>query len=92
MIIHVRLFARARELAGSDVVAIELSEAASVAELRRCLAAECPALESLLGRSAVAVDGDFAENERVLAADAEVAILPPVSGGSTPLQRTVSDE
>jgi molybdopterin converting factor subunit 1 len=82
MILQVRLFARARDLAGADVLAIELPDGATVADLRRRLAVERPALASLLERCAFAVENEFAADSLVLPAHAEVAVLPPVSGGA----------
>jgi molybdopterin synthase catalytic subunit len=81
MIIHVHLFARARDLAHIDQIDTELAEGATVADLRRRLAADYPALAGLLERSAIAVENDFADDSRILSANAEVALLPPVSGG-----------
>jgi molybdopterin converting factor subunit 1 len=81
MMVRVRLFARARDLAGADVVSVEVPEGAAVAELRRRLGEACPTLEPLLARSAVAVDEEFAGDGAVIPAGAEVALLPPVSGG-----------
>jgi molybdopterin converting factor subunit 1 len=81
MTLTVHLFARARELAGSDAVGVELPAGGTVADLRRRLADRFPALAGLLERSAVAVNHDFAENDRAVAAGDEVAIIPPVSGG-----------
>ncbi|HTU22976.1 MAG TPA: MoaD/ThiS family protein, partial [Gemmataceae bacterium] len=81
MIVHVRLFARARDLAHTDQINASLDEGATVADLRRQLAADYPALAKLLEHSAVAVENDFADDSRVLPANAEVALLPPVSGG-----------
>jgi molybdopterin converting factor subunit 1 len=81
MTVTVRLFARARDLAGADAVAVELPGGATAADLRRALAERCPALGPLLGRSALAVDGEFAGDSHPLAAGAEVALIPPVSGG-----------
>jgi molybdopterin converting factor small subunit len=40
-----------------------------------------PALAALLERSALAIDGEFAADDQSIAANAEVALLPPVSGG-----------
>jgi molybdopterin converting factor subunit 1 len=77
----VHLFARARDLAGADAVAVELPAGATVAELRRELAARFPALTGLLAVSALAVNHDFAEDERLLAPADELAVIPPVSGG-----------
>jgi molybdopterin converting factor subunit 1 len=81
MKVNVRLFARARDLAGTDVVAVEVPEGARVGDLRRTLAALHPRLTTLLERSALAVDDEFAEDSATLPAHAEVALLPPVSGG-----------
>jgi molybdopterin converting factor subunit 1 len=77
----VRLFARARDLAGADTVTLRLSEAATVGDLRRELAAAYPVLGPLLGRSAIAVNQEFAGDELPLSLQAEIALLPPVSGG-----------
>ena len=49
---------------------------------RRSLAAAYPSLGPLLSRSALAVDQEFAGDETPLRDGAEVAIVPPVSGGS----------
>jgi molybdopterin converting factor subunit 1 len=82
MIIHVRLFARARDLARTDRCDVELADGATVADLRHRLAADYPALTGLLERSVLAVENDFADDARVLPPNAEVALLPPVSGGN----------
>jgi molybdopterin converting factor subunit 1 len=83
MTLHVRLFARAKDLAGAERLAVELADGATVAELRRRLAEVCPALAALLPRCALAVDDEFAEDALRLTGAAEVAVLPPVSGGRT---------
>jgi molybdopterin converting factor subunit 1 len=81
MDVSVRLFARAKDLAGADVVRLELPDGATVGELRQRLAADYPRLAALLERSALAVQDEFAEDELTLPRGAEVALLPPVSGG-----------
>jgi molybdopterin converting factor subunit 1 len=81
MTLTVQLFARARELAGSDALSVNLATGATVAELRTAVAAACPALRALLPRCAVAVNEDFADDEVSLFMNAEVALIPPVSGG-----------
>jgi molybdopterin converting factor subunit 1 len=85
MTFRVQLFARARDLAGAATVAVELPEGATVGDLRRRLGMEHTSLASLLPRSALAVNDEFAEDEEQLPRDAEIALLPPVSGGSSPL-------
>ena len=81
MIVRVRLFARAKDLAGTDTVSVELAPNAIVADLRRQLAERIPSLAPLLQRSALAVNQEFARDDQPLTDDAEVALLPPVSGG-----------
>jgi sulfur-carrier protein len=79
--VTVRLFARARDLAGADTLSVALPAGATVGDLRRRLAEERPALRGLLGRSAIAVNEEFADDALPLPERAEVALLPPVSGG-----------
>jgi molybdopterin converting factor subunit 1 len=81
MTVTVKLFARARDLAGTAAMSMELPAGATAADLRRRLAELYPALASLLPRCALAVDGDFAEETRALNDGEEAAVLPPVSGG-----------
>jgi molybdopterin converting factor subunit 1 len=81
MNVDVHLFARARDLAGSAQVTVRLLEGATVADLRRRLAEEVPVLARLLARSALAVNDEFAAEDRLLTEGVEVALLPPVSGG-----------
>jgi molybdopterin converting factor subunit 1 len=81
MTFTIHMFARARELAASDVVTVELPSGSTVADVKRALAARFPALASLLAVSAVAVNHDFAEEARAIVASDELAVIPPVSGG-----------
>ena len=81
MILNVRLFARARDLGGADQVALDLPNGASVADLRRRLAALHPQLAELEAKCAVAVDAEFVNDGHILTEGSEIALLPPVSGG-----------
>jgi molybdopterin converting factor subunit 1 len=83
MTIRVRLFARARDLAGAGLVTVDLPAGHTVAELRRQLAADRPELAQLLPRCALAVDDEFAPDAQELTPGAEIAVLPPVSGGAS---------
>ena len=80
-ILPVLLFAAARDLAGAESAAVELPAGATVADLRAELARRFPALASLLAKSAVAVNHDFADDTHVIGPADEVAVIPPVSGG-----------
>lgn len=77
----VLFFARARDLAGADAVEIDLPSGTTVTDLRRVLAERYPRLSGLLPHCAVAVNDDFVADTAPLPAGAEVALLPPVSGG-----------
>jgi len=77
----VLLFAAARDLAGADSVMVELPPGSTIAELRSNLARRIPAISGLLTKSAIAVNHDFAEDDRVLQPNDELAVIPPVSGG-----------
>ena len=79
--VTVRLFARARDLAGAEALSVELPPGATVADLRRKLAGAVPALAGLLERSAIGVNEEYAADDTLIPAGAEVAIIPPVSGG-----------
>jgi molybdopterin converting factor small subunit len=81
MQVSIKLFARAKDLAGADVVSVEVPNDATVGDLRRQLALAYPALKTLLERSALAVHDEFTGDSMVLPLNAEVALLPPVSGG-----------
>ncbi|MEX0585533.1 MAG: MoaD/ThiS family protein [Pirellulales bacterium] len=81
MQINVRLFARARDLAGAQSVSMELTEGATVADLRRELLNVKPALEPLAGTLLVAVGSEYAADTQILSPGADVACFPPVSGG-----------
>jgi molybdopterin converting factor subunit 1 len=82
MKVRVVAFARARELAGRDVIEVELPAGATVAALRERLAAEAPALASFIQRCGVAVGGEYAVDGDAVPEGAEVALIPPVSGGA----------
>jgi molybdopterin converting factor subunit 1 len=82
MKVTVRLFARAKDLAGAESVELDVPEGATVADLRKHLALERPQLAVILERSALGMNEEFVGDERELSPGAEVVVLPPVSGGS----------
>lgn len=82
MTIRVRLFAMQRELAGTREVAIELPDGASIEDVWSATVERFPALAP--GRVSVrfARNGAYAPPETALLDGDEVAMIPPVSGGS----------
>jgi molybdopterin converting factor small subunit len=81
MNVQVRLFAVARDIAGVDAVDVEVAEPASARDVARALVEQVPALAQVVSHSILAVDGDLAPDEMVVQPSAEVALIPPVSGG-----------
>jgi len=79
--LEVRLFAVARQLAGTDTIVVELPAGATVAMLRKQLAEQVPALEPVLPHVLFAVGNQYAGEQTLLSDGAEVACIPPVSGG-----------
>lgn len=82
MRVRVRLFAIQRELAGTREVALELPDGADVNAAWEGLVSLHPVLEP--GRDSVrfARNGDYADPDTRLDDGDEVAMIPPVSGGS----------
>ena len=78
--LRVALFAGMAATAGRRWVEVPW-QGGTVADLRGLLAAACPELAGLLARSAVAIGDRYAPDDEAVAATADVAIIPPVSGG-----------
>jgi molybdopterin synthase catalytic subunit/molybdopterin synthase sulfur carrier subunit len=81
MVICIKLFAVARDLAGSGEVELELPAGANVAALRRALGERIPSLASLLLSCQIAIASRYATDGEIIGPGSEVAIIPPVSGG-----------
>jgi molybdopterin converting factor subunit 1 len=79
--IRVQLFAVARQRVGAPTVEVALSAPATVADLKRRLADEHPAIALLLPSLRFAVNGEYATDSDPIPPGAEVAAIPPVSGG-----------
>ena len=79
---RVLLFGPLRDLAGWSERAVE-PKPATLSALKAALAAEDPALGQALAGPGVqaAVDKALVRGDAALAPDAEVAFLPPMSGG-----------
>jgi len=82
MKVTVLYFAAARERAGVDREELRLDGPLTVAGLSKRLAERHPDLERLLPHLRVAVDQEFAGDADPVPDGAEVALIPPVAGGS----------
>ena len=91
MVVRIRLFAQLRERAGADSIEAVLDDGATVADALRQLS-HGPPLGELLARLPVrmAVNRELASADTALHAGDELALLPPVSGGSDPHVRVTA--
>jgi molybdopterin synthase catalytic subunit len=83
--ISVRLFAGLRERAGADRVEVELPEGASVADLLAAMGTT-PVGELAPRSCIVALNREYADADALVAETDEVALVPPVSGGESPVR------
>ena len=81
MTVKVLFFAQARDHAGAANETLEVGDGARVADAVALLRERHPGLSALWPHLAIAVDGELAGPETMLRAHAEIALLPPVSGG-----------
>jgi molybdopterin synthase catalytic subunit/molybdopterin converting factor small subunit len=88
MKIRLLAFASAGDALGASEVELEMPAGSRVADLRDRLDREHPGIIPLWPRLAVAVDGRVVSTEEPLRDGVEVALLPPVSGGSDDPLRT----
>lgn len=78
----VRLFASYREAVGAPQVELPLPDDADGAALWTALVARYPGLGTLPPPSGFAIDDEYVSGNRPLRGAAEVALIPPVSGGA----------
>lgn len=84
MRVTVRLFALARQRAGRPDLTLDLAEPATVGGLKRALAERFPELAPLMDKLMIAVATEYADDDSLIPPGAEVAAIPPVSGGGDP--------
>lgn len=89
MRVKVRFFAAARERAGRGEHVLELPPPVTVQHVVDALMKAYPTLGSLLPHLRIAVDQEFATMGDAVPEGAEVALIPPVAGGSGGLFRVV---
>jgi molybdopterin converting factor small subunit len=60
---------------------VEVTSTQTVGELRRRLMSDFPKIAGLVEKSSLAVNDEIADDGATIPTGAEVALLPPVSGG-----------
>ena len=82
MRVRILFFGQLKEVAGRERDTLELPEGARVSDLLRRCAEVSPALEPYYDVMAVALNQEYSERGAPLHEGDEVALIPPVSGGS----------
>ena len=81
MNVRVRMFAAAKQAARTDLLELKMPDGATIGQLRERLAAEIPEVSGLVRRAMFAVDTEYAADSKPIPLGADVACIPPVSGG-----------
>jgi MoaE-MoaD fusion protein len=82
MKIRVLLFGILKDLAGQPVETIDLPDGAGARDVLLYYSRVIPQFEAMRSSIAISVNQEYAAADRLLREDDEVALLPPVSGGS----------
>jgi molybdopterin converting factor small subunit len=75
------LFAAARQLAGRESVELELPNHATVAQLREAIGVRLPQVSDFTRKVTFAIGTQYADDSSEVPDGAEIACIPPVSGG-----------
>jgi MoaD family protein len=79
-VVKVRFFAGLREVAGTSVLEMEAPDVGSLLDVLS--GTYGPGFDRIMSVGTVVVDGETVGRDRALGPGDEVALLPPVSGGS----------
>ena len=86
MVIHVLFFGMLKDVAGRARDSVDIHEGAVLSDLLRHYEKEIPHLKDLMPSVAISINQEYATKNAALHAGDEVALLPPVSGGSPQAQ------
>lgn len=78
--INLLAFGIARDVLGGSLIQLQLSQGATVGDLKAQLLADYPAFGNLASL-AIAVNQEYAQDDLLLNSTDEIALIPPVSGG-----------
>jgi molybdopterin converting factor subunit 1 len=82
MRVRVLLFGALKDLLARESEALDLPETSTVEQMLSRIMESCPQAQKFAGSLAIAVNREYAAPAQVLRDGDEVALLPPVSGGS----------
>jgi molybdopterin converting factor subunit 1 len=79
--IHVLFFATLRERTGTRSIDFEIPTDSTIRDLKRALSTAYPSLALSMPTVLTSVNQEYAFDEALIPANAEIALFPPVSGG-----------
>ena len=80
MKVNIIAFGIAKDIIGGQLFSMDVADGIKVGELKNLLCKRFPEFEKLRSL-AIAINEDYQEDDFVIAANDEVVIIPPVSGG-----------
>ncbi len=83
MRVKLLFFAALRDRAGVKSLELEIPGGMTVRELKDKISSDYPNLRSSMEAVLISVNKEYAFDDAVLPADAEIAMFPPVSGGAS---------
>lgn len=78
----VLFFASIKERAGVRQSILDLPDGTTVGEFKVLLEQQFPAIKPLLPNALIAVNRQYAPDDTIVPSNAEIALFPPVSGGT----------
>jgi molybdopterin synthase catalytic subunit len=80
--VSILFFAQLKDLAGKSRVTLQIPAGTTVAGLRQLLETQFPLLQTRIKTTLVSINQEFALDDDLIPDGAEIALFPPVSGGS----------
>lgn len=81
-VVKVLFFATLKDAAGRKTTLLELPDRARVQDVKELLTEQYPNLSKGMGSALISVNREFAFDDDIIPPQAEIALFPPVSGGS----------
>ena len=81
MNVTLRLFAAAKQIAGSDLVTLDVPGPGTIADVRQSLLDRFPQLQPLADHLRFSINAEYARDQDSVVESDEIACIPPVSGG-----------
>jgi molybdopterin converting factor subunit 1 len=79
--VTILFFATLRDITGEKKITKTIPDDMAIVDLKNQLVVEFPEIKKIMNSVIVSMNHEFAFNDAIISADAEIALFPPVSGG-----------